>query len=55
MVLVTCIPKGLQPLLVVCFLFFFLQRAAQEPFVIFVFEKNYRIYSPISRAIFPTN
>ena len=41
MVLVTCIRKGLQPLLVVCFLLFFLQRAAQEPFVIFVFEKNY--------------
>ena len=42
MVLVTCNRKGLQPLLVVCFFFcFFLQRAAQEPFVIFVFEKNY--------------
>ena len=39
MVLVTCNHKGLQLLLVVCF--FFLQRAAQEPFIIFVFEKNY--------------
>ena len=38
----TCNRKGLRPLLVVWFfLFFFLQRAAQEPFVIFVFEKNY--------------